>query len=196
MWFRRGLSCRRTTRRRNLGSEASRGDDAARWTTAYQAGRSGSLPARIEDTLLGVHPHRRPTRTTVVGEGIATTGWETGVCERLRRGDPSALSEAYDQFAPAVTGLAFRVTRCDQAAEEICQEVFLRLWERPAAFDPSIGPLRSWLAMLTHRRSVDWVRREVARKERQARDALAWCPRPTSRRRSWHWGSPNAFAKP
>jgi RNA polymerase sigma-70 factor (ECF subfamily) len=113
-----------------------------------------------------------------VGEGIATTGWETGVCERLRRGDPSALSEAYDQFASAVTGLAFRVTRCDQAAEEICQEVFLRLWERPAAFDPSIGPLRSWLAMLTHRRAVDWVRREVARKERQARDALGMVPPP------------------
>jgi RNA polymerase sigma-70 factor (ECF subfamily) len=55
-------------------------------------------------------------------------------------------------------------------AEDVTQEVFLHLWERADAFDPERATLRTWLGMLTHRRSVDRVRREEARRQREERD--------------------------
>jgi RNA polymerase sigma factor (sigma-70 family) len=83
---------------------------------------------------------------------------------RLAAGDDAALGEVYDLFAPVVYGLAVRVTADAEAARDVTQEVFTELWCKPLAFDPQRGSLRTWLAMLAHRRAVDWVRREVRKR--------------------------------
>jgi len=92
-----------------------------------------------------------------------TIAWEWALRERLLAGEESALTELYDQFFPMVYGLALRVTGDRTAAEDLTQEVFVSLWERPAAFDPGRGRLRPWLAAVTHHRAVDWVRRRAIR---------------------------------
>jgi RNA polymerase sigma-70 factor (ECF subfamily) len=56
------------------------------------------------------------------------------------------------------------VTRSREAAEDVTQEVFAFLWERPLSFDPAKGSLRTWLGMLAHRRAVEVVRREERRR--------------------------------
>jgi len=78
------------------------------------------------------------------------------------------LAAAFDEFAPLVFALALRVTRNRQAAEEICQDVFFRLWHN-RQYDATRGNLRSWLAMTTHGASVDWIRREVSSEQRLIR---------------------------
>ena len=88
--------------------------------------------------------------------------WEAEVCGRIVAGDERALDELYDQFASFVFGLAARVTGDRRAAEDVTQEVFAHVWQRPEAFDPTRGSLRSWLGVITHRRAVDWVRKETA----------------------------------
>ncbi|HZB28853.1 MAG TPA: sigma factor [Streptosporangiaceae bacterium] len=87
-----------------------------------------------------------------------------GIRRRLAAGDEAALGEVYDAYAPLVFGLALRITRSREAAEDVTQEVFAFLWERPLAFDPVKGPLRSWLGTLAHRRAVEVVRREERRR--------------------------------
>ncbi|MBV8950141.1 MAG: sigma-70 family RNA polymerase sigma factor [Actinobacteria bacterium] len=99
------------------------------------------------------------------------SAWERAVRERLIAGDEQALCECYDQFSSFVYGLAFRVIGDARAAEDVTQDVFLHLWERPEAFDPGRGALRTWLGTLAHRRAVDHVRREEARRRRAAREA-------------------------
>lgn len=94
--------------------------------------------------------------------------------QRLIAGDESALAETYDMYAAVVFGLATRVTADKMAAEDVTQEVFLHLWEHPEAFEPTRGPLRSWLCTLAHRRAVDWVRRTEVR--RRAAGLLAQQP--------------------
>ncbi|MFA1542628.1 sigma-70 family RNA polymerase sigma factor [Actinomadura monticuli] len=84
--------------------------------------------------------------------------------QRLAAGDDGALRQAYDHFSSLVHTLALQVTRRREVAEEITQDVFVHLWENPYAFDPSRGTLRTWLAMLSHRRAVDWVRKEERRR--------------------------------
>jgi RNA polymerase sigma-70 factor, ECF subfamily len=104
---------------------------------------------------------------------IETLGsaWEQVVRTRLVDRDETALAELYDQFGSFVFGLAARVIGDRRAAEDVTQDVFLFVWEHPDAFDPERGRLRTFLGTLAHRRAVDHVRREEARRRRGQRDA-------------------------
>ena len=104
---------------------------------------------------------------------VEGTAWERDVRARLVARDHAALTELYDQFGSYVYGLAARVIGDRRAAEDVTQEVFLSLWERPEAFDPERGRLRTFVGTLAHRRAIDLVRREEARRRRGARDAAA-----------------------
>src|SRR3546814_19580621 len=55
-------------------------------------------------------------------------------------------------------------------AEEIVQEVFLRLWDHPDRYDAERGSLRSFLLATCHGRSVDLARSESARRAREERE--------------------------
>ncbi|MBV8385688.1 MAG: sigma-70 family RNA polymerase sigma factor [Acidimicrobiia bacterium] len=81
-----------------------------------------------------------------------------------------ALGEAYRRHGGAVFALARRVAP-DALAEEVTQEVFLRLWTRPERFDPERGSLRSFLLADAHGRAVDLLRSEAARRDRESADA-------------------------
>jgi RNA polymerase sigma factor (sigma-70 family) len=87
---------------------------------------------------------------------------------RLSAGDESALGEVYDRFSSFVFGLALRVIGDRVLAEDVSQEVFVGLWNQPERFDPARGSMRAYLGTLTHRRAVDLVRREGARRRREA----------------------------
>jgi RNA polymerase sigma-70 factor (ECF subfamily) len=82
-----------------------------------------------------------------------------------------ALAETYRRHAGAVFALARRVLGDVALAEEIVQEIFLRLWHEPDRFDPARGSLRSFLLAQTHGRSVDLLRADTARRDREVRDA-------------------------
>jgi RNA polymerase sigma-70 factor (ECF subfamily) len=94
---------------------------------------------------------------------------EAGWARRLQAGDESVLAEIYDRYSSLVYGLALKVTGNPSAAEDVAQEVFVTLWERPERFDPARGTMRAYLGTLTHRRAVDLIRREEARKRRETR---------------------------
>jgi RNA polymerase sigma-70 factor (ECF subfamily) len=81
-----------------------------------------------------------------------------------------ALAEAYRRHAGAVFGLANRVVNDRTLAEEVVQEVFLRLWDTPDRFDPERGTLRSYLLAQCHGRSVDLVRSEQSRRNREEKE--------------------------
>ncbi|MFE9838674.1 sigma-70 family RNA polymerase sigma factor [Streptomyces sp. NPDC005551] len=84
--------------------------------------------------------------------------WDRKMQQRLARGEAAALGELYDRFASLVHGLAHRVLGDEHAADGITREVFAHVWENPDAYDPKQGPLRSWVATLTHRLAVQRLR--------------------------------------
>ncbi|MEU0949061.1 sigma-70 family RNA polymerase sigma factor [Streptomyces canus] len=84
--------------------------------------------------------------------------WDRKMQQRLARGEAAALGELYDRFASLVHGLAHRVLGDERAADGVTRDVFAHVWEHPESYDPKQGPLRSWVAGLTHRLAVQRLR--------------------------------------
>lgn len=97
--------------------------------------------------------------------------WEARLAARLQAGDASALEDLYDEFAPFVHGLARRVCNSTVLAQDITQEVFVYVWTNAHRIDVSVGSLRAYLGVITHRRAVDIVRSEESRRTRENREA-------------------------
>lgn len=116
------------------------------------------------------HPDAEQHRTDVVRRDL-TDASDAALVVAIARYRQDALAEAYRRHAGAVFGLAKRLLRDHARAEEIVQEVFLRLWNDPNRFDPDRGTLRSYLLAHCHGRSVDLIRAETARRGREDRDA-------------------------
>lgn len=95
---------------------------------------------------------------------------DAGLVVAISRYHQDALAEAYRRHAGAVFGLARRLLSEASLAEEIVQEVFLRLWNDPDKFDPGRGSLRSYLLAQCHGRSVDLLRSETSRRKREEKD--------------------------
>ncbi|RJL34191.1 sigma-70 family RNA polymerase sigma factor [Bailinhaonella thermotolerans] len=119
----------------------------------------------------GSEPEPEPGSVVPVRAPVHDAERDRSLHRRLVGGDETALAEVYDLFSSLVLGLASGVTRDRAAAEDVAQEVFVSLWERPFAYDPDRGTLRTWLGTLAHRRAVDWVRAEERRRARSARRA-------------------------
>lgn len=95
---------------------------------------------------------------------------DAGLVVAISRYRQEALAEAYRRHAGAVFGLARRLLSDPVLAEEVLQEVFLRLWDKPDRFDPERGSLRSFLLAQCHGRSVDLLRSETSRRRREERE--------------------------
>jgi RNA polymerase sigma-70 factor, ECF subfamily len=87
-----------------------------------------------------------------------------------RRND-HALAEVYGRHSRSVYGVARKILGDSSEAEDVTQEIFLGLWNRPERFDASRASLRTFLVMQAHGRAVDVVRARSARLRREVHDA-------------------------
>jgi RNA polymerase sigma factor (sigma-70 family) len=74
-------------------------------------------------------------------------------------GRTDALEALYDRHVRGAFGLAMKIVRDPSVAEEVVQDVFVKLWSQPGIFSPERGKFAGWLLTLVHNRSVDKLRR-------------------------------------
>jgi RNA polymerase sigma-70 factor (ECF subfamily) len=91
------------------------------------------------------------------------------------RSEESALAELYDRYGRTAYGLALRILRDKDLAEDAVQEAFLAVWRTASRFVPEKAKASTWILTLAHRRAVDIVRRE----QRRRAEPLDHAPEPT-----------------
>jgi RNA polymerase sigma factor (sigma-70 family) len=90
------------------------------------------------------------------------------------RGEREALQRLYDCESPRLLGVALRIVRERQLAEDVLHDAFVSIWTRAGSFDATRGSARGWMYTVVRHAALDAVRdgaREVAADE-QALDAL------------------------
>jgi RNA polymerase sigma-70 factor (ECF subfamily) len=90
---------------------------------------------------------------------------------RVARSDPDALDEIYGRYSRSVYGLVYRILGDPSSAEDVVQEVFLKLWRQPVSYNAERGSLGSWLLGVGHNRAIDVLRRRRTHQEQPLPEA-------------------------
>lgn len=109
---------------------------------------------------------------------IATTVTPTDqeLLDRIAKRDEGALTKLYDRYSGAALAAAARVLGDRAEAEDVLQEVFVRVWDRAAEFDVARGSVAAWLMGSIRNASIDRLRRKDA--FHRALEGAAALPRP------------------
>ena len=84
---------------------------------------------------------------------------ERSLERRLKARDERALGELYDQVAPWVMGLTFRILQDEDEAGEVVGDVFVQVWRHIDQHDARRGPLVPWILSIARNRALDVLRR-------------------------------------
>jgi len=94
---------------------------------------------------------------------------DAALVAKMAAGDLPAMSQLYQRHASILLGLAVRIVKDRQAAEDLLHDVFLEAWRAAKTFDPRRGRVRTWLAIRMRSRALDL--QKSARVSRNAGDA-------------------------
>src|SRR5512147_3015599 len=76
-----------------------------------------------------------------------------------------ALGALYDRYGRLVFSLALNVTGDSGLAEEITQDVFMRVWGKAETYNPEQGKVITWMSSITRYRAIDLIRQRGIRPE-------------------------------
>lgn len=89
----------------------------------------------------------------------ATSAELAQLLERVGNGDREAFAEVYSATAMKLFGIVSRILRRRELAEEVLQDVYLRIWERASDFDSARASPITWMATIARNRALDEIRR-------------------------------------
>ena len=75
----------------------------------------------------------------------------------------AALSKLYDRYSRTVYGVGIKILGDRSSAEELVQEVFLKVWRSSGTFDPSRSGFSTWLYRVTRSAALDLYRKRASR---------------------------------
>lgn len=83
--------------------------------------------------------------------------------QRVACDDVDGIADLYDRFGSLVYRMAYQTMPTRSDAEDVVQEVFVRLWRTAGRYDPKRSALVTWVMLLARRLMVDRLRRVKAR---------------------------------
>lgn len=83
--------------------------------------------------------------------------------------DKSALSYLYDNYSAALYGVVYRVLQKEDVAEEVLQDVFLKIWNKIDSYDAEKGKLFTWMLNIARNQAIDKTRSKEISKASKTR---------------------------
>jgi RNA polymerase sigma-70 factor, ECF subfamily len=75
--------------------------------------------------------------------------------QRLQAHDPNALEALFSRYSRLVFGIAVRILRNRGESEDVVQDVFVYMFQKPELFDPSKGTAKGWIVQIAFSRALD-----------------------------------------
>ncbi len=132
--------------------------------------RGATGPAGLFHRFMRTKPTRPTDPVTTLPAATDTFDYERTL-QACAAGDRSAFQNLYKQEARLLLGVALRIVRQRQQAEDILHDAFVNIWSKAATFDPALGSGRGWIYSVTRNLAFNAVRngaREVSVDEETA----------------------------
>ena len=97
--------------------------------------------------------------SSVTEKAVLPTEQYLHVITGMQARDETSLAKLYDCTLPKVYGLALKITRRHDLAEEVVEDTYMQAWQEIAKFDCARGPVMAWLMMICRSRAIDVLRR-------------------------------------
>lgn len=88
--------------------------------------------------------------------------------------DSVAFRRLYDRAAPKLFGAILRIIRDRALAEDILQDVFLRIWRGADGYSPEAGAPTAWLSSIARKQAIDMLRRKSFSPPEPRRQEMNW----------------------
>ncbi len=80
------------------------------------------------------------------------------IIQQLKAQHPNAISYLYDTHARAIYGIVLRIVSCNELAEQVMQDTFLKAWRYGPNYDESKGQVFTWLLNIARNTAIDAIR--------------------------------------
>lgn len=110
------------------------------------------------------NPISQPARssfsnTVRMSDFAARSGEDAALLLGIQSGDSGAMATLFERYSRIVYSVAMRVLRDPGHAEDVTQDIFVRIWRNPDSFVSGRGTLGAWLVVVARNRSIDFLRR-------------------------------------
>ena len=82
----------------------------------------------------------------------------------MEGGDAEAFAALYDRHSRAAYSLAYRMMGEKQAAEDLTQDAFIKVWRSAGGYRAGRGSVRTWILSVVHNRGIDQLRSQSSRR--------------------------------
>ena len=142
-------------------------------SAAVDVGRPVSGPMSLPDETVGEgfeagpHEARTPTADSKARERRYQLVADEDLMSLVGLGDAAAFAVLYDRHGRPAYSLAYRMMGEKQAAEDLTQEAFIKVWRSAGGYRAGRGSVRTWILSIVHNRSIDQIRSQASRRRTQ-----------------------------
>ncbi|MBK6266639.1 sigma-70 family RNA polymerase sigma factor [Marivirga sp. S37H4] len=89
---------------------------------------------------------------------------EEVLIKELQAKKPAALEYLYDNYSSALYGVIIRIVKSESVAQEVLNDIFMKVWNNFSAYDAGKGRLYTWLVNISRNASIDKIRSKEIKK--------------------------------
>lgn len=89
---------------------------------------------------------------------------------RLKAGDEAAFAEVYDRYSAGLNGIVSRIVRDAEAAQDVLQDSFVKVWKNIQSYDSTKGSFFTWMLNIARNTSIDSLRKLKKENRAEIRD--------------------------
>ncbi len=92
---------------------------------------------------------------------------EKHIVELLQERNEKAISLLYEHYGDTLYGVANKVVRNEELAQDVLQESFVKIWKKSDSYDPTKAKLFTWLFRITRNTAIDKLRSRNTKSDKE-----------------------------